>query len=115
MRKRSFFGFLLIAFIILLLSSCGMGLNENAVKNMLNNLLLSDMEVIVDGIDADALLDEPHFEIVRFDSFDEGVFRHLAEVNFYFLKDMNVRIVRRYRYNRRHLRWERFHNVYERF
>lgn len=78
-------------------------------------MLERDFVVILEGIDADAVLDEPYFEIVEFNSFDEGMFRHLAQVHFYFLSDINVRIVRRYRYNRRHFRWELFHNVYERF
>jgi hypothetical protein len=99
-----------IAFSILLLSGCG----DDPVLR-LNKLLESDLTVILTDIDKDSVLDEPRFEIVEFNSFDEGKFRHLAEVHFYFLKDINVKIVRKYRYNRRHFRWELFHNVYERY
>jgi len=110
-RKKGFFCFLPIAFIILLLSGCVS--DDPALR--LNNVLKNDLVVILEDIDKDAVLDEPRFEIVEFNSFDEGKFRHLAEVHFYFLRDINVRVVRRYRYNRRHFRWELFHNVYERF
>jgi len=114
LRKKSFFCFLVAAFIIFT-SGCTIQPSENTVKGWLNNMLERDFVVILEGIDADAVLDEPYFEIVEFNSFDEGMFRHLAQVHFYFLSDINVRIVRRYRYNRRHFRWELFHNVYERF
>jgi len=114
-KKKRIFGFCLIAFIILSLSGCVGSLSDETVRRMLDDLLKSDLSVILDGLQEDGVLDEPFFEIVEWRSFDEGIFRHWVEVHFYFLSDVRVKVIRRYRYNRRHLRWERFHNVYERF
>lgn len=104
--------FYLIAFIILSVA-CTSGISEKRAKEMLDIVLKDDMSAIIDGIDTSGIMKEPYYEYREFKSFEEGKYQYLAVVDFYFLKDIKRKIVRKYRFNKLHLQWERFENVWE--
>ena len=107
--------FLLIAFIILLVA-CTPKVPEDVARMRLKPLLQSCLDTITAGIDTSAILETPRFEIREFRSFDEGQYQYLAVVDFYFLRDIPKKIVRRYRFNRNRLiGWELFGNEWERY
>jgi hypothetical protein len=80
---------------------------------MLEVILKDDLAVIIDGVDTTAVLKNPYYEFVRYDKYEEGQYQYLAEVYFYFLKDIKQKIVRRYRFDKVYLKWERYYNKYE--
>jgi len=101
-----------IAFIILLVS-CAPRLSENTVKTMLEPVLQDDLSVIMEGIDTSAIMENPYYEYTEFNEFKEGRYQYLAEVSFYFLRDVRKKIVRKYRFDRKFLRWERYYNEWQ--
>jgi len=105
---------LLFAFIILF-SGCMPRLSEEAARARLEPLLIEDLAVIIEGIDSAALLEEPYFVIREFNGFDQGRLQYLAVAEFYFLRDIRKKIVRRYRFDRRTLSWDRFYNEWRSF
>jgi len=105
--------FYLFVFIILFVS-CIPKIPESTVRAYLEPILQEDLVLITEGIDTTALLENPYFEITEFNKFDEGEYQYLAVVNFYFLKDIRQKIVRKYRFHHRR-KWELFYNEYKSF
>lgn len=108
-KKSCFFT---IAFIILF-AGCAAGLSEKRAKEMLEVILKDDMAAIIDGVDTSAIMKEHYYEYREFNSYEEGKYQYLAVVDFYFLRDIKRKIVRKYRFNKMYLQWERFENVWE--
>jgi hypothetical protein len=88
-------------------------LSEKRTRGMLDVILKDDLTVIVEGIDTAVVLEKPYYEYVKFNKYEEGQYQYLAEVNFYFFKDMKLKIVRKYRFDKYYLKWERYYNKYE--
>jgi hypothetical protein len=105
-------GFWVLTFIILL-TACTLRLNEDTTRRMLEVILKDDMSVTVEGIDTAAILQNPYYEYREFKGFKEGQYQYLAIVEFYFLREVKQKIVRKYRFDKRYLKWERYYNEYE--
>jgi hypothetical protein len=97
--------------ILVLNFSCSFESNE-LVRQKLNLILPDDMKGIVEGIPSNALLEKPHYEISSYKKFKKGMYSVKAEVNFYFLNKVDVKIVRKFRYHRSKKMWERYFNEY---
>jgi hypothetical protein len=91
--------------------SCSFESNE-LVRQKLNLILPDDMKGIVEGIPPNALIEKPHYEISSYKKFKKGMYSVKAEVDFYFLKKVDVKIVRKFRYHRSKKMWERYFNEY---
>ncbi len=87
--------------------------SEEVARTKLDIILEDDMAAIIEDIDPIYLLDEPHYTIAEYQSYEQGIYRHRAEVDFYFLKDSNLRIARKYRYHRSQRLWDRYYNRYK--
>ncbi len=104
----------LLLSLILLLSSCNQFQFEDKDRELLTLLIKSDMQAIVTDVETTILLEEPYFTITRWKRYEKGDYKYLAEVDFFFLnpQELNSKIVRKYRYNRIHKKWERYYNEY---
>ncbi|MDG5814387.1 hypothetical protein QA601_04815 [Chitinispirillales bacterium ANBcel5] len=87
------------------------GESDEIIREKFHIILEDDLSAIIDGIEKEALLDEPFYEIVFYET-HEGRYTRRAEVKFYFLRNVNAKIVRRYRYHSSQGKWDRFRNEY---
>jgi hypothetical protein len=88
---------------------------DDVIRRKLDVILADDLEAIVEGVDKEGLLDRPYFELVEYKEYDEAIYSRMAVVDFYFLKSVNVKITRKYRYIRKHGIWDRYYNKYHTF
>lgn len=104
----------LIIIPLLFLFSCDQFAGEERDKTRLNILLKSDLEYIQKDVTEKFLLEEPYYEVVTWKRYEEGIYMYLTEVDFYFLKpeEINQKIFRKYRFNKRQKKWERYVNEY---
>ncbi len=98
---------------LLALLSCSNPPKEERAKSMLEVVLKDDLAAILLGVDSSAVLDKPHYTITHWKQFEKGTFRYKAEVDFLFLKSINKKISRKYRYSAPHQKWDRYFNEYE--
>lgn len=110
-KKRFYLYALTILFITLI--GCGLKTSEDAAKKLLEPVLQEDLTVITEGIDSSGILEKPYFEITEFGEFEKGKYQYLSVADFYFLKDIKQKIVRKYRFNKDYLKWELFYNEYQ--
>jgi hypothetical protein len=107
-------GMLLLAILLIipLQISC-IGEKEGIARQKLELILPDDMKAIVEGVQADALMEKPHYTITSYKTYKKGIYSAKAEVDFYFLKKVGVKIVRKFRYHRSKKMWERYFNEYK--
>ncbi|NLW33473.1 MAG: hypothetical protein GXY77_18655 [Fibrobacter sp.] len=101
----------LLVTVALVFISCS-GESDEKAREKLKVILNDDLKAIIEGIDSKNLIDEPYYDLVRYQNYDEGNYSKRAVVDFYFLKDVNVKIIRKYRYHRVHRMWDRYFNEY---
>jgi hypothetical protein len=114
MAKRGYRSGLLIVVVLaagLSICSCG-GDGEQLARKKLDLILPDDLKAIVAGIPKDALIDKPYDTITSFKTFKKGLYSAKAEVDFYFLQKVHVKIIRKFRYHRSKKMWERYFNEY---
>ena len=96
---------------LLLLMSCGRESDEK-IKAKFSSIVVDDMVAITDGLDSTKLLASPYDTILEYQSYEKGIYSHRAVVDFYFYKDIPLKIVRKYRYSVQAKKWERYVNQY---
>jgi len=96
---------------LLLLCVC-LDEKEEVIRQKLDVILKDDLEAIIEDVDADALLDEPYFELLEYRVYDDGYYSRMAVADFYFMKSVAFKISRKYRYVRKMGVWDRYHNKY---
>ena len=103
------------ALLLSLLLLCFCAESEEVIRGKLDVILADDMKAILDGVDSEGLLDEPYFVLLDYRKYDEGAYSRLAIVDFFFLRTVNVKITRKYRYHKRLGMWDRYYNRYYTF
>lgn len=88
---------------------------DEQIRAKLSVILEDDLIAIVEGISPESLRENPRYEIVEYQRFEKGPYTRKAVVHFYFLKNVEVRIVRKYRYKAGEGKWERYFNEYKFF
>lgn len=109
MKKLTIILILVISFFV------GIGcLGEPAsrIKKKLDIILDDDLIAITEDMVPSNLLDSIYYDIRIYQEYNEGKYSRRAEVDFYFLKDINAKIVRKYRYHRDFKKWDRYFNEY---
>lgn len=86
---------------------------EGRIKKKLEIILEDDMVAILEGIADSNLLDPTYYDLHLYQEFKGGKYSRKAEVDFYFLKNINTKIVRKYRYHRDYKKWDRYYNEYQ--
>jgi len=102
--------FLALAWSLLL---CGCSESDNFVQKKFDSILRIDLDTIIAGVQKNGLLDTPYFRILSYKSYNEGIYSKLAVVEFFFLKTIKAKIVRKYRYVTEAGLWDRYFNEYK--
>ncbi len=96
----------------LLLCSCFID-NEKTMRRKLSIICQSDLTTTIGQLKSGASADSVYFHIVSFKTFAKGEFSAKAVVDFYLLKNVQVKMVRKYRFNRIFGLWDRYYNEWE--
>jgi hypothetical protein len=90
-------------------------MNESGkqIKEKLIVILDDDLKTIVGDISKENLADSVYYTIVSYKDYKEYRYRKMAVVDFYFMKNVSVKIVRKYRYHSLEKKWERYFNEYK--
>ena len=94
-----------------LFSGCG-GESDTMVRKKLEVICKNDLAAIIDSIAVENLLKQPCYKVVFFKKYSEGTYTFKAVVDFYFLKKVRVKVVRKYRYHASIRMWDRYYNEY---
>ena len=103
--------FLLFCLLGLALISCS-GESDELARKKLEAILKDDLKAIIEGIPDSALMENPRYEIVFYKQYDGWDYSKKAVVDFYFLKNIEKKIVRKYRYQTGKRMWDRYFNEY---
>jgi len=87
--------------------------SDAKIKQKLLIILDDDLKAILEDIPEENILYSAHHRIVSYKSYDKGKYTKKAVVHFIFLKKVNVRLVRKYRYYGELRKWERYVNKYQ--
>jgi hypothetical protein len=112
--KKGIYGtaLLLLFYIgICLISMCS-GESEERIRKKLEVICTDDLTAIIDSVDVDNLIEKPYYKVVSYTSYTEGKYTKKAVVEFYFLKKVHVKVVRKYRYHLSVGMWDRYSNEY---
>lgn len=91
---------------------CQCGERDEIVRSKLDIILAGDLKEITKGIAKNDLLQTPYYTMASYKSYSQGMYSKLAVVDFYFLKGIRAKIVRKYRYLSSARLWDRYYNVY---
>lgn len=106
---------LLYGVIILAITGGCIKESDKRIKSNLLVILQDDLNSIISDVPKDNIIDSVFYEIVLYKYFKKESFKYSkkAIVDFYFLKKVKVKIVRKYRYLRQSRKWERYYNEYK--
>lgn len=101
-----------------LLSGCmllvtGCAQNPDLVHKKLLAIAHDDLAGLIDEMPSESVADSTYYQISEFKTFDEGTYRAKAAVEFYLLKSVHTKVVRKYRYHHSQGQWERYYNKYQ--
>ena len=94
-----------------ILSGCA-GESEEMVRKKLDAICTGDLAVLADSIAAENLLEKPYYKLVFYKRYSEGRYSRKAVAEFHFLKNVAVKVVRKYRYLQTVRMWDRYSNEY---
>ena len=115
-KKRSLIraaGLLLVVVTCLGCVVCNKLPPEAQLKKELEKMLPVDLDSITSGVPAEALMEKPYYRITALTLKKEAKCMAKAEVEFYFLKNVNVVILRKFCYHESQKKWVRFFNEYK--
>jgi len=87
--------------------------SENAVRRKLEAVCADDLRTVVEEIPAESVSDSVYYVIRIFKKYREGKYRYMAVADYFFLKNVRVKMVRKYRYHSSFRKWERYFNQYQ--
>ena len=99
------------AVILFLFIGCS-GDSEERIRKKLDVICKDDLAAITDSIAAKDLLEKPYYKLVFYKKYDEGKYSRKAIAEFFFLKHVAVKVVRKYRYHASIQMWDRYSNEY---
>jgi hypothetical protein len=91
--------------------SCS-GDSEETIRKKLDVICKDDLTAITDSITAKDLLEKPYYKLTFYKQYKEGKYSRKAIAEFYFLKNVAVKVVRKYRYHASIQMWDRYSNEY---
>jgi hypothetical protein len=90
----------------------GCGEKDPIIREKLEYVCKSDLDSIVVDLPKTSLADQVYYSIVSYKTYEEGKYSKMAVVEFYFLKKVRAKIVRKYRYFKEAQMWDRYFNEY---
>lgn len=109
--RRVWIGAWVVVVALVALSACS-GENEELSRKKLDVICSDDLSAIIDSIAVENLIEKPYYKLVFYKNYDEGKYSKKAIAEFYFLKKVSVKVVRKYRYLRSVRMWDRYSNEY---
>ncbi len=109
-RRNGWIIFLICGFFLY-----GCGEKESFIRQKLDTICASDLDTIVADLPKEKLRDSVYYTIISYKSYKEGIYSKMAIVDFYFLKDIPMKVTRKYRYYAAMRLWDRYYNVYTHF
>jgi hypothetical protein len=104
---------LLMALLLGVFVSAGCtGEGEERVRKKLDVICAGDLAAITDSVAVENMIDKPYYRIVFYKRYTEGKYTRKAVAEFYFLKKVAVKVVRKYRYLETVRMWDRYSNEY---
>lgn len=92
---------------------CCFGESDRRIRCKLEIILVDDLKTVIAEVSEEHVADTSYYEIVSYKCFEEGKYSVQAVVDFYFLKGVEVKMVRKYRYHTPYRKWERYYNEYQ--
>lgn len=105
-------GLVLLMPVLFCLFSLCTGESEETVRKKLEVICQDDLAAIIDSIAPGDLLDKPYYKLISYKQYTEGKYIRKAVAEFYFLKNVSVKVVRKYRYHGSVRMWDRYSNEY---
>ncbi len=106
-------GFVIAALLVVCLGAGCAREPERLIEKKLAVILDDDLATVVAELPKESVADTTFYEIRVYKQYKEGKYGRLATVDFYFLKNVKVKMVRKYRYYMPARKWERYFNEYE--
>ena len=85
---------------------------ESVRLTKLDSICKDDLSSLVDELPDSSICDSVYYSIVELNKFANGTFIRRAVVDYFYLKNVAVKLTRNYRYHRHLQRWERYSNTY---
>jgi hypothetical protein len=101
-----------------LLASCGLYFSccssepAGEIRKKLDIVAENDFRAIIADLPAKSRADSVYLKIAEYKAFPKGQYRAKAVVDFYYLRDVNVKRTVKYRYVKSAGKWERYANDY---
>lgn len=102
----------LTTFIIITVCGC-LKESDTLIKRKMLVILEDDLKSVVQDIKKEGIADSSFFNIVEYKEYKGGTYTKKAVVDFIIFKDIDVKIVRKYRYHSGAKKWERYFNEYK--
>lgn len=102
----------IVCSILFLNVSCSIHERSEFIEQKLLAILPVDLDTIVKSLPGDAVLEKPYYKITSYKTYKKSMYSVKAEVDFYFFKSVDVKIVRKFRYHKSKKLWERYFNEY---
>ena len=108
MVNRRIVSVVLLLFALVAVTGC-LRESEKSIQKKMTVILDDDLRTIVAEIPAQGRLDKPYYKIDLYNPTPEGLrYTHQAIVSFYYLKDIKMKQVRKYRFVPMQGQWERY-------
>jgi hypothetical protein len=90
---------------------CG-GESERFIRKKLEVVCADDLAAAIEDLPDSNVDNSPRYVIESFEHFREGMYTYKAVVDYFFLKGVSVKMVRKYRYHALSRKWDRYFNEY---
>ena len=114
--KRRMGGFRLFSIALVsawvLLAGCEGREPDTSIRKKFDTVVASDFKAIVSELPKESLGDSVYFRIVEYTTYEKSLYSVRAVVDYYYLKNVQVKRTVKYRYVKNARKWERYANEY---
>lgn len=114
--KRRMGGFWLFSIALVsagvLLAGCEGREPDTSIRKKFDTVVASDFKAIVSELPKESLSDSVYFRIVEYTTYEKSLYSVRAVVDYYYLKNVQVKRTVKYRYVKNARKWERYANEY---
>ena len=117
--KRRMGGFWLFSIALVsawvLLAGCEGREPDTSIRKKFDTVVAADFKAIVSELPKESLSDSVYFRIVEYTTYEKSLYSVRAVVDYYYLKNVQVKRTVKYRYVKNARKWERYANEYRFF
>ena len=114
--KRRMGGFWLFSIALVsagvLLAGCQGRESDKSIRKKFDTVVAADFKAIVSELPKESLSDSVYFRIVEYTTYEKSLYSVRAVVDYYYLKNVQVKRTVKYRYVKNARKWERYANEY---